>query len=282
MRNKISYIILISIILLSLTSVTCVKYTPRFAPQSTICDIRSHVISIATYFFIDYEHLQRLQKADKYMPYKLMQVFPLKVSKGRGGKPEWLVAFIGSGTIVGDNHIITVNHLFVDEYYGTAQAIYVFKEGWDHPIEADIVAISEGNEFYDDYAVIKPREDLGVKGLKIAKPDDLKLGDKVIYSGTPGGMRVTRYGHLTYTRWFFRRDQYDNRLHFSPFQDFDYLCVLCGGPGDSGGSMITIDGKLYSILYCGVHVYGTEYIFANPNFMLTDFLKKHKLEWIGE
>jgi len=53
-----------------------------------------------------------------------------------------------------------------------------------------------------------------------------------------------------------------------------YLCVTPGAPGDSGGGIFSDKGELVGIMYCGIAIYGTHYVFSNPLHMLKEFLKE--------
>jgi len=305
MRKLCTYILLVIAILVfsgCYATKATIEYNPHFAPPDVIETVREHTLSIAVYYYVNKEEYLRRKKAlqqqgrwrehildsqarDVFLNipliYKPNIVFPMGIQQQGGNNPTYAIAYVGSGTLVRMNCVISVRHLFVHNNNTLGKKIFVFKEGLDHPVEANIVAISDGKEHYDDYAVIHLKESLGLPGLKIAKPGSLKLGDKVIYSGTPGGARMTRYGYVTEFKWFFQRGN-DENLHFSRWDNFHYWMVPIGAPGDSGGSIITIDGKLATVLYCGIAIYGTHYIFANPTSMLHDFLARHNLSWLIE
>lgn len=251
-----------------------VQFQAEFAPQSVIEAIDQHTVAIAVYYAMTLDEYTRRQNNKLF---RGQLVMPL-ISNGK----IVYVAYIGAGTIVKDNYIITVKHLFDHAENTLGQATYVFKRSLNHYVEADVVAISEGKEFNDDYAVIRLREDLGMPGLKIAKADSLKMGDKVIYSGSVGGMAwFTRFGRVTQFSHFFRRDE-SGKLHLSFYEKFPYWCVYPSGPGDSGGSVTNIYGEIVTIMYCGVNVYEEQYVFGNPTALLWDFLNKHDLGWLGQ
>jgi hypothetical protein len=154
--------------------------------------------------------------------------------------------------------------------------IYVVTEGSADFIQADVLAISEGKVFSDDYAVIKTRRYLNTQGLKIAErqpPDSAS----VTFIGSTGGLAFhARYGYLTSTWKYFKKDE-QGALHLAMLEDFKYMTIYPGGAGDSGGSLI-YKGKLAGIMYCGMEIYAETYIFCNPLQMFLDFLKKSKLE----
>jgi len=182
------------------------------------------------------------------------------------------------------NYAISVRHLFAktEPYRGTVYGskIWVFRDGTDHPIEAELVAISEGAIFKDDYAVIRLLEDLGLPGLKIAHKEP-KKGEKCIYTGSVGGLAFfSRFGVVSNFKWFFKRDD-DDRLHLSYWEDYHYIMLINGSNGDSGGSVKNIKGEIITIMYCGLTVNGIPVIFGNPLSMLWGFLKENNLKWIA-
>jgi len=252
------------VILLLITG--CVHYSPQFAPKSVITKIKAHTVSIATYYIMDYDTHSKFMNMDSHM---------IRVPIQTDG-PKKAAAIIGSGTIIKDNHVVTVRHMF-DNHYGVGFSnIYVFVPGLDHAVEADLVCKSEDGKFWDDYAVIKLREDVGLPGLRIGKTQPF-IGDKVISSGSTGGFAFfSRFGCVTELQYHFRRGS-DDILHLSPWEDFGYMVIYPGGPGDSGGSICNTKGELVGIMYCGLTNYSEEYVFANPLSLLHEFLEKSGL-----
>jgi len=276
------------------------QYNPNFAPQSIIANVEAHRVVIAVYYEMsENEYLRRMeQKTDywrkwsifqnqedsKIYPYDL-EIGPILISRNQDSQ-NVTVAYLGAGAILKDNHVLSVNHLFSAEHQANALAMYVWvlKEGVDHPIKAYLVARSE-NEIskvvYDDYAVIKMEEELGLPGLKIST-QDLKDGDKVMFTGSPGGLAFfTRFGFITRLQNYFRKDA-QGILHLSFFQDFPYWTVYPGGPGDSGGFVANMNGEIATVMYLGLTVHSENYTFCNPVKFLWDFLKKHNLEHLGK
>jgi S1-C subfamily serine protease len=246
--------------------VGCVKYTPQFAPEDVITKIRAHTVSIATYYIMDTNTYSKFM-ADPYPRVK----YPVKANG-----PKKAAAIIGSGTILKNNYVITVRHMFDDHYGVPPSQIWVFIPGFDHAVEANLVCKSEDGTFWDDYAVIKLREDTGLPGLKIGDEQPLP-GEKIINTGSTGGFAFfTRYSRVTELQYYFRRG-YDDVLHLTPWEDFPYMCVFPGGPGDSGGSVCNTKGELVGIMYCGLTNYSEEYVFANPLRMLHEFLEQNGL-----
>jgi len=268
-----------------------VALSTEFADRAIIQKIEQHEVAIAVYYYMDeQEYTKRMQNREPSMP-KLPTLrrseiaIPLGLKTSQKGGTYYTICYIGSGILLKDNHILTVRHLFAHAVNTLGAKIYVFKRGLNHVMEADIVAISEGVEFTDDYAVIKLKEDLGFPGLKIAKKDtknEPKKGDNIIFGGSVGGVAFfTRYGHLTDFHWFLRKDEND-QLHLSTWTDFPFLCVYPGGPGDSGSSIINVRGEIVSLVYIGIENYSEEYLFGNPTSMIWDFLAKHNLQYLGE
>jgi S1-C subfamily serine protease len=260
------------ILLLAILSllVGCITYSPQFAPEFVITKIRAHTVSIATYYIMDSERYQQFMDDNSHGMIRI----PVQADG-----PKKAAAVIGSGTIVRNNHVLTVRHMFDDHYGVPPSQIWVFIPGWDHAVEADLVCKSEGGAFWNDYAVIKLREKTRLPGLRIGDTQPLP-GDRVINTGSPGGFAFfTRYSHITEGQYYFTRG-YDEKLHLTPWENFPYMVIKGGGPGDSGGSICNIQGELVGIMYCGITNYSEEYIFANPTSMLHDFLEKNGLGYL--
>lgn len=277
------------------------QYSSNFAPQSVIANVEAHRVAITVYYEMsENEYLRRMeqkiyywrkwsifnqnQEDNKIYMYNL-EMGPILISRNQENSSV-MVAYLGAGAILKDNHVLSVNHLFDAEHQANTLAMYIWvlKEGADHPIKAYLVARSE-NEIskvvYDDYAVIKMEEDLGLVGLKIST-QDLKDGDKVMFTGSPGGLAFfTRFGFITRLQNYFKKDD-QGILHLSFWEDFPYWTVYPGGPGDSGGFVANMKGEIATVMYCGLTVYSENYIFGNPISLLWDFLKKHNLEYLGK
>jgi S1-C subfamily serine protease len=199
------------------------------------------------------------------------------------GKPIKTIAYIGSGTLLKDNHIITVRHLFDHDANTYDRKIWVFHQQVDHPIEADLIAITENkvdNDYYNDYACIKLRENLGLPGLPIAKKDP-QLGEKVMFGGSVGGTAFfLRFGVVSHFKYYFRKDD-DGRLHLSHWVKYQFTTVSPSGPGDSGSAIINTQGEIVGVIYIGVNIYEQMYCFSNPVEMLWEFLEEHHLKWLA-
>jgi S1-C subfamily serine protease len=258
--------VLIGCLFLSILFTACAIYIPQFAPESVIARVKRHTVSIAVYYVMDTDtHRQFMADESKL----------LKIPNEQQGQ-HIATAVIGSGTILKKDYVVTVRHLFDDHYGISPSDIYVFIPGWDHVVEADLVCKSDEGTFWDDYAVIKLREKTKLPGLRIAE-EQPKTGDKVMASGSTGGFAFfTRFLRVTELRWYFNRG-YDGILHLTPWEDFPYMTVYPGGPGDSGGSICNVKGELAGIMYCGLTNYSEEYVFANPLVILKDFLLKNNL-----
>ena len=263
----------------------------RFAPGDVVDNIDRHTCAIATFFYMEeaeYQQRMKLRTTQPQwdnMPGEALKfwdrIIPINAQQAIDGIPMHSVAYIGAGTMLRDNYIITVSHLFNHTDKTMLMKCWVFFDWMDRAVEAELVAVSENKDMSDDYAVIKLKEDLGLPGLRIAAPDALQKGDPVIYSGSVGGCAFfTRYGYVTTFQKFLRRDKADGRLHLSYWNDFKFWCIYPSGPGDSGGSIKNIRGEVVTIMYCGVAVYKEQYVFGNPTQMLIDFLNKHNLGWL--
>ncbi len=322
------------------------KYSPKFAPESTIQKVTDHRVAIATYYeMYEQEYLRRMNRVKQVKDYRNIPIFIKQdretkdvtvaylgagITMGDNHLPivnptyytmpkgEYLrrideikhikdyrnienvpifikkdkktglvtVAYLGAGKIIKDNNILTVNHLFDEEAYYNYMYIWIFKEGVDHPIKAELVARTEcelitREVHFNDYAIIKMEEDLELPGLKIAKPDTLKMGDKVIFTGSTGGFAFfTRFGYVTKLEEYFQRD-IEGKLELVSLESFPFWTVYPGGSGDSGGSVVNIKGEIVTIMYCGITNHSEEYIFGNPTQMIWDFLKEYNLEHLA-
>ena len=247
--------------------VGCVSYSPQFAPEKVVTKIRAHVVGIATYYIFNNEDNYRRFMSDPYPSPK----YPIKTEQ-----PQKAAAVIGSGTIIRDDHVITVRHMFDDHYGVPPSQIWVFIPGWDHAVEATLVAKSEDGCFWDDYAVIKLTEKTGLPGIRISDTQPLP-GEKIIHTGSTGGFAFfTRFSRVTYLQYYFRRGA-DDVLHLTPWENFPYLTVFPGGPGDSGGGICNIKGELVGIMYCGITNYSEEYVFSNPLRLIHEWLEQNGL-----
>jgi len=282
----------------------------QYFPTDAIRQVEDASCAIAVYYFMgEEEYLKRVSgtrtsgvwrecifpKIERNLYYSFKTIFSLKPTLLQtimpldkfdfNGQPIYVIAYIGAGHLTRFDHIVSVRHLFVHDDNTYNKKIWVFLKNMDHAIEADLTAISLGNEFSDDYAVIRLKETTGRRGLKIARPDSLKKGMKAIASGSVGG---TAYFHRFVTvstfKYFLQRKS-DGGLHLSFWENFEYLMNFPGGPGDSGGALIIIeDGepKIATITYCGIEIYAEQYVFSNPTSMLWEFLREYRLEWIGK
>lgn len=277
------------------------RYSPNFAPQSVITNIETHRVAITVYYEMTEDEYFRRMEQKKYYWWNwsisnqnqqdnkiylhYLEKGPILISRNQENSSV-MVAYFGAGAIIKDNHVLSVNHLFNVGYQANVLAMYIWvlKEGVDHPIKAHLVARTESEisgVFYDDYAVIKMEEDLGLPGLKIST-QDLKDGDKVMFTGSPGGLAFfTRFGFITRMQDYFKKDD-QGVLHLSFWENFPYWTVYPGGPGDSGGFVANIKGEIATVMYRGLTVYSEEYIFGNPVKFLWDFLKKYNLEYLGK
>jgi len=298
-------ILTLGILMIFLAGCSVYRYSPNFAPQNVIQKVKAHRVAIAAYYEMsEDEYLQRLKqkhyldmslfvKEDGQSPDKAIKAFPYYLGdnpiliKKDEQTQNVVVAYLGAGIILKDNYILTVNHLFDREHQNntTAMHIWVLQEGIDHPIQASLVVRTQcevSQIFSDDYAIIRMEENLGLPGLKIAKPNKLKDGDKVIFTGSTGGLAFfSRFSSITKLQHFFQKDT-EGRLHLSFWEDFPFWTVYPGGPGDSGGPVVNFKGEIVTVMYCGITVYSEDYIFGNPTQMIWDFLKKYNLEYLGK
>lgn len=252
--------------------------TPYFAPPSVIENVYDHIVSIAVYYFMpETEWQQRQFESSPEVQVNIDDV------TDQDGKPVKCIAYIGSGTILQDDHIITVRHLFDHEANTYSRKIWVFHQRVDHPIEADLIAITNNKDeadYYNDYAVIKMRENIGLPGVTIAE-QDVMLGEKVMFGCSVGGSAYfLRFAYASHFKWFFRKDE-EGRLHLTAWVNYQFTTVHPSGPGDSGSGIFNIGGQLVGIAYIGVNIYEQMYCFSNPVDMIWTFLDEHHLKYLG-
>ena len=271
--------IVAGLVLLFLISIGCTQRpTPYFAPQRITQNVYRHIVSIAVYYYMPEEEWTRRM----YMRSEILRV-PVEDGESTDGKPVKAMAYIGSGTIMKDNHILTVRHLFDHNENTYSRKIWVFHQDTDHPIEADLIAITEKKEekdYYNDYAVIRMRENLGLPGIALAtKP--VQLGEKVMFGCSVGGTAFfLRFGYASMFKWFFRRDD-NGRLHLSYWTQYHFVTMYPSGAGDSGSGVFNIRGYLVGVSYIGLNIHEEMYVFSNPLDMLWKFLEKHHLKYLG-
>ncbi|MBW2037163.1 MAG: hypothetical protein JRI41_06760, partial [Deltaproteobacteria bacterium] len=104
----------------------CAVYNPRFAPESTIQNVRNSVVAIAVYYIMDEEGYR------DYLEKRPSGVWvPVKAKE-----PYKAVAYLGAGTIVRGGYIVTVRHLFKHDLITVEQKIWIMYEGGKDAVEA--------------------------------------------------------------------------------------------------------------------------------------------------
>jgi S1-C subfamily serine protease len=253
--------------------------------------VQKHSVSIAVYYTMSETEYNKRMAAPATRKWNVTEgnyfwrqlIVPVKSASPQGiTTPVKCIAYIGSGTILRGNHVLSVQHLFAHEENTLSMVIWVFHESLDHPIQADVVAESGTKTDFFDYAIIKLKENLGLPGLKVAAPDSAKVGDQVIFTGSPGGIGYfTRFMQLTKFEWFLQTNE-EGILTIRRYEEFPFWCVFPGGPGDSGGSIKNLKGEIISVLYCGIEIYAENYIFGNPTQKIWSFLQSVGLEALGK
>jgi len=200
------------------------------------------------------------------------------------GEESAYICFIGSGTLLKDDHVLSVSHLFYDnapELTGQTPVIWVLVKGLAQPIGADVVAVSprvpESEIAVDDYAVLKLRTPLGRPGVRLASRP-APLGGPVLFCGNVKGTAfLLRRCYSTEVNQFFIR-RADGKLHLTYLIDSEpLLTVFPAGPGDSGGGIFNARGELVGVMYCGLSIADTMYVFSNPITKAREFLEKFGL-----
>ncbi len=271
---------IVSLVLCFLIGIGCTQRpTPYFASPSVVANVYNHIVAISVYYSMPYEEWE--QRIYEDVGDLVVTIEDQEATDE--DKPIKTLAYIGSGTIIKDNHVITVRHLFDHDDNTYSRKIWVFVQGVDHAIEADLVAITENKkeeDYYNDYAVIKLRENLGYPGIPIATKD-VKLGEKVMFGCSVGGTAYfLRFAYASWFKWFFRKDD-AGRLHLSHWVSYHFTTVHPSGPGDSGSGIFNTSGELVGIAYIGVNIYEQMYCFSNKLEMLWDFLDEHHLKYLA-
>lgn len=278
-------IIILGILVIFISACAYNKFIPNFTSNDIIEKIKAHRISISVHYeMTEKEYLFRM-KQYKTNPWKSWDK-PILLKQDLSTR-NVTVAYLGSGTILKDNFIISVNHLFDGERQNNTLSmnIWMLKEGMDHPVKCKLIVRTKcelTKISSNDYAIVEMEENLGLPGLKIAKPDSLKMGDKVIFSGSVGGLAFfSRFGYVTQLKNYFTKDA-QGRLTLTSFENFPFWTIYPSGSGDSGGGVTNVKGELVTIMYCGITVSSEAYVFGNPTQMIWDFLKKYDMEYLGK
>jgi len=240
--------------------------------ETVVAGIRGNSATIAVYYTVtEAEYQKRIKALDSGKSRAGCIVVPV------GSAQERTLAYIGAGTVIKDNYVLTVRHLFVHEEGAIRKVVWMMFDDVDHSVEADIVAISAGEKFYDDYAVLKLKENINRIGAPVAEASP-SVGEDVAYVGSlRGSAYFMRFMKATKYQKYLRTDE-QSALHLSFLEEFPLVCVYPGGPGDSGGGIFNTRGELVGIMYCGMEL-GTEgFIFSNPIEMARAFLIANGLE----
>jgi len=252
-------------------------------PAPAIKIANDHAVAIAVYYYMEEEEYNKRIEAARNArrnPYYLETIIPLGKCNNFTGysvSDNYVIAYLGAGGIIGDNHVLTVRHLFVHTDNTLANRIFVFQQNAMMAVDSTVVAITDGTDPSVDYAVLKMGVDLNLPGIKLSQTDAV-AGELVIYVGSTGGMAWhTRFTRATYASRYFGVDEV-GILHLAWWEEFPFLEVYPGGPGDSGGIVLDRTGKMVGIMYCGIENYSEQYIFANPIAMAWDFLKANHLD----
>jgi len=259
---------------------------PSVFTPAVVQTVLDHSLAAVSYFEVPQEEVDQIiarLAAGGLTSQRVMPGWPLAVPvTGQDGKR--VVAVFGAATLLQDGYAITVSHLFyIEDKEGVPLKMlqaWVFQRNTDHPVVVEVVrSTPRGGEdpFYNDYAVIRLKEDLRLPGVNVAK-EGLFQGEPVMFAGTVNGAAFfARFGFVTAFQRFFRKDD-KGILHLSQWTSFPLVCIYPGGGGDSGGGVFNAAGELVGVMYCGMQV-GTEtVVFSNPLVMLKEFLAANKQE----
>ena len=245
---------------------------------------QDHQVGIVTVFYMgEEEYFARITEAQKGLKgiHYLEGIFPLgRVTFALGQTNDvYGIAYIGAGGIIKDNHVLTVRHLFEHDQNTIGRRTWVYQKDALLGNEAELVAITSGPEFYDDYAVIRLSVPTGLPGLKLSQYEG-RDGEPIMFLGSTGGLCYQfRYSLLSHAARYFERE--GDAVTIKRWEKFDLVMTYPGGPGDSGGIIVNAKGELLGIMYCGITVYSEEYIFANPLSLAWKFLQANKLDGLA-
>ena len=103
MKTKI---LVLGFLMIFLTSCFTYRYSPRFAPESTIQKVTNHRVAIATYYEMsEQEYSQRINKIKRIRNYQDMPIF---IEQNRETQ-DITVAYLGANTTMDDNHLLVIN-----------------------------------------------------------------------------------------------------------------------------------------------------------------------------
>lgn len=264
--------------MLSGTSETVIVPNEKMFPPSSIAKIERSICAIAVYYKVPSDVATVFKKRKEATLWRNFQdAWKMMMNLPQQDGYEYLV-FIGAGILLQNDFVITATHLVSDsdkqlEQYD--QIIYVIMKGDDTPRDAYVVAktaLRDDDMFYQDYALLKLTDPSGLSGITIAEHQP-PVGTPIIHAGSVTGVVwFIRYGFLTEFHMFFRSTG-TGTLHISKWTDFPFMCVYPGGPGDSGGGIFNADGELVGMMFCGLDIASTQYVFSNPLYVLKEFLK---------
>jgi hypothetical protein len=196
------------------------------------------------------------------------------------------VVYIGAGTLLPNDYVLTVSHLCYsdDEELGDAvPQMWVIYNGGDHPVKASVVAITKKGvtPVSPDYAVLKVEEKMGKPGATLAAKQS-QVGERVYFSGSvKGAAFFLRSCRSTTLQQFLTRDQ-NGALRLVFASDEPLLTVYPAGPGDSGGGIFNEAGELTGVMFAGMQISQEMYVFSLGLDSLHAFLKANKLEYLVE
>ena len=190
--------------------------------------------------------------------------------------------YIGAGTILNNGLVLTVGHLLVpDEGPDTVlpDFIWLMKKDIYHSIAATIIArtaYSAETLGVDDFALLKPVEDLRAMGVTISQRP-VADGDVVTYFGSCKGTAFfVRKAFATYIDQALRVE--DGSLHLIYLPGGPYLAFSPGGLGDSGGGIYNEQGLLVGMMFACKPIASESYVLAAPLEKLIAFLRANQMD----
>jgi len=220
----------------------------------------------------------------------ILAYFPTTPGVTRSGYTQGTVdqktydIYIGSGTILKGGLVLTAAHLLTADKKDKTEAtkptyLVLIKSNFDHPINVIVVAQTQVTEDVlggDDYALLKPAEDLNEPGAMISR-NPAATGDVITYFGNIKGQAF--FVRKTFVSYLDREFYADGgRLRLNRWPNGPYMVFSPGGSGDSGGGVYNEDGFLVGVIFAGRVLDEDGYVISESLDKLQNFIHNNNLD----
>jgi len=282
MRRRVLLRFALALVFLAVFTLLAASTLPTFPlkdiESNAVSVVAANSVAVLSYFPIPSEKSGILIKRLQERQTNRFHIPPLIVPvQGKNGGS--FVAFIGAGTILKDNYVLTVAHLCFDddpELKGVKPIVWVMVKGLERGVEASLVVMttySPGEIFAADYAVLKLKDNLHRRGARVGRAP-VRMGDPVLFSGSVRGTAFfMRSCRATELHQVLGRDG-SGVLHLSYLCEFPLVTVYPAGPGDSGGGLFNARGEIVGVMFAGTQIASEMYVFSFGLSMLREFLNK--------